>query len=220
LIERCADDHTAANGHAANGYAGQFAYDCDDPNHEEELADDDNEDDEEIAKNDKNEPLSAFLHRQLQNVIHFFVEDWFLSAMLGVITAVLSISVDVAIEYLQQFRLILYEHALKFHAYSAAICWILYITLMTGGAAAVCHAFSKHAVGSGIPEVKVIMHGFVMKNYLTFKTLIVKMISLTLALGSGLPIGKELSEFHGFLYAHCNSVILQVLTTRLVILIR
>ncbi|KHN83478.1 Chloride channel protein 2, partial [Toxocara canis] len=45
--------------------------------------------------------------------------------------------------------------------------------------------------GSGIPEVKVIMHGFKMKNYLTFRTLIAKMIGLTLAIGSGLPIGKE-----------------------------
>ncbi|KHN83479.1 Chloride channel protein 2, partial [Toxocara canis] len=82
-----------------------------------------------------------------RNVLHFLVEDWCLSAMLGIITAVLSVGMDVAIEKLQH-----------------------------------C---------SGIPEVKVIMHGFKMKNYLTFRTLIAKMIGLTLAIGSGLPIGKE-----------------------------
>jgi H+/Cl- antiporter ClcA len=49
----------------------------------------------------------------------------------------------------------------------------------------------KLGVGSGIPEVKVIMHGMMMKKYLTFRTLIAKMIGLTLALGGGLPIGKE-----------------------------
>lgn len=37
---------------------------------------------------------------QYRNVVHFFVEDWFLSAMLGIITATLSISTDVAIEYI------------------------------------------------------------------------------------------------------------------------
>ncbi|KJH45470.1 chloride transporter, ClC family [Dictyocaulus viviparus] len=35
------------------------------------------------------------------------------------------------------------------------------------------------------------MHGFKMENYLTFRTLIAKMVGLTLAMGSGLPIGKE-----------------------------
>lgn len=48
--------------------------------------------------------------------------------------------------------------------------------------------------GSGIPEVKVIMHGFKMKNYLTVRTLVAKMIGLTLAIGGGLPIGKEVTE--------------------------
>ncbi|KHN76412.1 Chloride channel protein 2, partial [Toxocara canis] len=52
--------------------------------------------------------------------------------------------------------------------------------------------------GSGIPEVKVIMHGFKMKNYLTFRTLIAKMIGLTLAIGSGLPIGKEMKNYLTF----------------------
>ncbi|KJH51393.1 chloride transporter, ClC family [Dictyocaulus viviparus] len=46
-------------------------------------------------------------------------------------------------------------------------------------------------LGSGIPEVKVIMHGFVLRNYLTLKTLTAKIIGLTLALGSGMPLGKE-----------------------------
>ncbi|ETN72373.1 hypothetical protein NECAME_18896, partial [Necator americanus] len=44
---------------------------------------------------------------------------------------------------------------------------------------------------SGIPEVKVIMHGFVLRNYLSLKTLIAKIVGLTLTLGSGMPVGKE-----------------------------
>ena len=44
--------------------------------------------------------------------------------------------------------------------------------------------------GSGIPEMKTIMRGVVLKEYLTFKTLIAKIIGLTATLGSGLPLGK------------------------------
>ncbi|VDD90776.1 unnamed protein product [Enterobius vermicularis] len=108
--------------------------------------------------------------------------------MLGIITAILSITVDVAIEYIQHCKAIF---LVLHHEFSALISWIMYITLMTGAAAIFCHIVSKQAVGSGIPEVKVIMHGFVMKGYLTLRTMIAKMIGLTLTLGSGLPVGKE-----------------------------
>jgi chloride channel 2 len=43
----------------------------------------------------------------------------------------------------------------------------------------------------GIPEMKVIMHGFSLNNYLTFRTLVAKVLSLTMILGSGMPLGKE-----------------------------
>jgi len=41
--------------------------------------------------------------------------------------------------------------------------------------------------------VKVIMNGFFLPNYLTMRTLVAKVLSLTLTLGSGLPVGKEAS---------------------------
>ena len=45
--------------------------------------------------------------------------------------------------------------------------------------------------GSGIPEMKTILRGVVLKEYLTFRTLIGKTVGLTAALGSGMPLGKE-----------------------------
>lgn len=47
------------------------------------------------------------------------------------------------------------------------------------------------ASGSGIPELKTILRGVVLKEYLTLKAFIAKVIGLTLALGSGMPVGKE-----------------------------
>ncbi len=53
-------------------------------------------------------------------------------------------------------------------------------------------ALGPHAAGSGIPELKAILAGGVhMKGYLSLKTLIVKILALSCALGSGLPVGKE-----------------------------
>ena len=58
------------------------------------------------------------------------------------------------------------------------------------------HCYIKkyhYFLGSGIPEMKVILRGTVLKRYLSFQTFIAKTIGLIAALGSGLPIGKEVS---------------------------
>ncbi|VDO35849.1 unnamed protein product [Onchocerca flexuosa] len=129
---------------------------------------------------------------QMGNVLYFLMDDWCLSAMLGIITAILSVVMDICIEKLQYSHVVFYE-ALRMRLYHhlALLYWLLHVVLLTFLSAAACLWISKQAIGSGIPEIKVIMHGFKMKNYLTVRTLIAKMIGLTLAIGSGLPIGKE-----------------------------
>lgn len=42
--------------------------------------------------------------------------------------------------------------------------------------------------------MKTILRGVALKEYLTFNTLVAKIIGLTATLGSGLPLGKEVSE--------------------------
>jgi H+/Cl- antiporter ClcA len=49
--------------------------------------------------------------------------------------------------------------------------------------------------GSGIPEMKTILRGVALKEYLTFRTLIAKIVGLTATLGSGMPLGKEV-QYH------------------------
>lgn len=46
--------------------------------------------------------------------------------------------------------------------------------------------------------MKTILRGVVLKEYLTFKTLIAKIIGLTATLGTGLPLGKEVSTEKNF----------------------
>ncbi|KAK2463234.1 hypothetical protein APHAL10511_004889 [Amanita phalloides] len=48
-----------------------------------------------------------------------------------------------------------------------------------------------YAAGSGIPEIKTILSGFVIHGYLGGRTLFTKSVGLALSVGSGLSLGKE-----------------------------
>ncbi|ORE01231.1 hypothetical protein BCV72DRAFT_81745 [Rhizopus microsporus var. microsporus] len=48
-----------------------------------------------------------------------------------------------------------------------------------------------YSAGSGIPEVKVILGGFVIKGFLGIKTLIVKSVGMIFSTSAGLTVGKE-----------------------------
>lgn len=47
------------------------------------------------------------------------------------------------------------------------------------------------AAGSGIPEIKTILSGFVIPNYLDFKVLVVKGVGAVFAVATGMCLGKE-----------------------------
>ncbi|GMR38322.1 hypothetical protein PMAYCL1PPCAC_08517, partial [Pristionchus mayeri] len=166
----------------------------------------DEEEEHDSDNSPENERNDGFLKRHAKNLLHFFVEDWFLSAALGIITAVLSIGTDIAIEYMLHLRIFLFETAHKWHQHAGALVWVGYITVSATLAALFCKAVAPQAVGSGIPEVKVIMHGFVLKNYLSAKTLLAKIVSLVLTLGGGFPVGKEGP------FVHMGSIVANLLT--------
>ncbi|KAJ3322054.1 hypothetical protein HDV06_003655 [Boothiomyces sp. JEL0866] len=56
--------------------------------------------------------------------------------------------------------------------------------------------YAKYAAGSGIPEVKTILGGFIIHRFLGFRTLIVKCLGLVLSVASGLSVGKEGPSVH------------------------
>uniref|UniRef100_A0AAY4D070 CBS domain-containing protein n=1 Tax=Denticeps clupeoides TaxID=299321 RepID=A0AAY4D070_9TELE len=71
------------------------------------------------------------------------------------------------------------------------LVWVTYPMLLVLFASIFCHLVSPQAIGSGIPELKTIIRGVVLKEYLTLKAFIAKVIGLTAGLGSGMPVGKE-----------------------------
>ncbi|XP_020278434.1 chloride channel protein 2 isoform X3 [Pseudomyrmex gracilis] len=117
-------------------------------------------------------------------------EDWVFLALLGIIMALISYSMDRGISMCNNARIWLYQDlttqpALKYLAWvSMPVCLILF-------SAGFVHIVAPQSIGSGIPEMKTILRGVALKEYLTFRTLIAKVIGLTATLGSGLPLGKE-----------------------------
>ncbi|XP_057594776.1 chloride channel protein 2 isoform X2 [Hippopotamus amphibius kiboko] len=71
------------------------------------------------------------------------------------------------------------------------LAWVTYPVVLITFSAGFTQILAPQAVGSGIPEMKTILRGVVLKEYLTLKTLVAKVIGLTCALGSGMPLGKE-----------------------------
>ena len=69
--------------------------------------------------------------------------------------------------------------------------YILFAVTMAGLAGLFVVVLAPYAAGSGIPEVKTILSGFVIRGYLGAWTLIVKAVGMVLAVGAGLSLGKE-----------------------------
>ena len=76
------------------------------------------------------------------------------------------------------------------YLYQFAI-WVSMAWFLTMIAASVGEYISRDAEGSGIPEMKSILAGVNIYRYLSFQTLIGKIIGLTAGLAAGLSIGKE-----------------------------
>ncbi|XP_039645964.1 chloride channel protein 2-like isoform X3 [Perca fluviatilis] len=71
------------------------------------------------------------------------------------------------------------------------LAWVIYPVVLICFSAGFVQILAPPAAGSGIPEMKTILRGVVMKEYLTLKAFVAKIIGLTAALGSGMPLGKE-----------------------------
>uniref|UniRef100_A0A914L5C6 Chloride channel protein n=4 Tax=Meloidogyne incognita group TaxID=654580 RepID=A0A914L5C6_MELIC len=133
--------------------------------------------------------------RILQNVATL-LEDWLLLALLGILVALCSLIMDMAIEYLQTWHVFFIEIVRKntqghLNLISTYSVWAGYMLILVLASAFFVRLISPSAIGSGIPEMKTILRGVILKEFLTLKTLLSKMVGLTLSLGSGLPIGKE-----------------------------
>lgn len=69
--------------------------------------------------------------------------------------------------------------------------FVLIAVILAGCAVIFVKMFAPYACGSGIPEVKTILSGFIIRGYLGKWTLLIKSVTSPLAVASGLSLGKE-----------------------------
>ncbi|CAL4065808.1 unnamed protein product [Meganyctiphanes norvegica] len=71
------------------------------------------------------------------------------------------------------------------------IVYVLWSLLFASLAASLVMMFAPYACGSGIPEIKTILSGFIIRGYLGKWTLLIKALGMILAVSAGLSLGKE-----------------------------
>ncbi|XP_013767654.1 chloride channel protein 2c [Pundamilia nyererei] len=117
-------------------------------------------------------------------------EDWIFLILLGLLMALVSWVVDFCIAICLQAQKWMHG-GLDSNVFLQYLAWVTYPVVLITFSAGFTQILAPQAVGSGIPEMKTILRGVVLKEYLTFKTFVAKVIGLTCALGSGMPLGKE-----------------------------
>uniref|UniRef100_A0A8K9Y0V0 Chloride channel 2c n=1 Tax=Oncorhynchus mykiss TaxID=8022 RepID=A0A8K9Y0V0_ONCMY len=122
-------------------------------------------------------------------------EDWIFLILLGLFMALLSWLVDFGIGICLQSQKWMYVN-LESNVFLQYLAWVTYPVVLITFSAGFTQLLAPQAVGSGIPEIKTILRGVVLKECLTFKTFVAKVIGLTCALGSGMPLGKESPFVH------------------------
>ncbi|ETI28554.1 hypothetical protein G647_01004 [Cladophialophora carrionii CBS 160.54] len=85
--------------------------------------------------------------------------------------------------------------------------FFIFSILFAVSAAVLVKHFSTYAKHSGIPEIKTVLGGFVMRRFLGTWTLVTKSLGLTLAVSSGMWLGKEGPFVH--LACCCANIIMK-----------
>ncbi|RWS28460.1 chloride channel protein 2-like isoform X3, partial [Leptotrombidium deliense] len=122
--------------------------------------------------------------------------DWPLLMTLAVIVATLSILVDFGVNVLhivQHWLLKQYED--NFINY---VIWTCFSVSIVSFCVVIVRNVSPQAGGSGLAEIKVIIRGVILKEYLSMRTLFVKTTLLPLVIASGFGLGKEVTFIHSY----------------------
>eukprot|EP01112_Ceratiomyxa_fruticulosa_P021038 TRINITY_DN7322_c0_g1_i2.p1 TRINITY_DN7322_c0_g1~~TRINITY_DN7322_c0_g1_i2.p1 ORF type:complete len:889 (+),score=170.66 TRINITY_DN7322_c0_g1_i2:280-2946(+) len=151
--------------------------------------------------------------------LYFRSQAWILIVLIAVSSGFLAGVVDVGTEWLSDLRFGFCQHG--FHISRSQCCpgnrdcsswttwsnamrlgiktgwlmdyflYILCAIIFAGLSAWFVKSFARFAAGSGIPEVKTILGGFVIKSFATPMTLLIKCVGLILTVSAGLNAGKE-----------------------------
>ncbi|NWI62964.1 CLCKB protein, partial [Todus mexicanus] len=118
-------------------------------------------------------------------------EDWYFLFVLGVLMATISFVMDQVVFRLYEAHRWLYREVgdilmLKY------LSWTMYPTALAAFSTGFSQSITPHSGGSGIPELKTILTGVVLEDYLAIQNFGAKVVGLTctLACGSTVFLGK------------------------------
>mmetsp|Transcript_5706 Transcript_5706/g.7984 ORF Transcript_5706/g.7984 Transcript_5706/m.7984 type:complete len:773 (-) Transcript_5706:55-2373(-) len=108
---------------------------------------------------------------------------------LGLIAGTLSATIDITIFQLRTAHRLVLE--LTTNVIGQYLLWVLYTIAVLWAGITLTIWLAPQAAGSGVPEMRMVVSGVFLKNVLSFKALIVKILGICMSLGSGAVYGKE-----------------------------
>ncbi|GMR30814.1 hypothetical protein PMAYCL1PPCAC_01009 [Pristionchus mayeri] len=130
------------------------------------------------------------------------IEDWVYLTILGIVCAGMAVLLEYIISRLNQVHLLAYGEVDKIETGwripATYGVWVGYVVLLIMGSAACTKFIAPLASGSGFPEMKCVLRGTILKEYLTIRTMLGKFLGLTLSMSSGIPNGREGPLVHIF----------------------
>uniref|UniRef100_A0A8C6T9V6 Chloride channel K n=1 Tax=Neogobius melanostomus TaxID=47308 RepID=A0A8C6T9V6_9GOBI len=117
--------------------------------------------------------------------------EWYCYAALGALTALLSVLMDLTVAKIIKAHQLLYLN-LEGSVLLQFLCWTLYPACLCAVASWLSHHICPFSAGSGIPEVRTLLAGFELPNYLSVTNMFTKSLGLicTLSAGSTVFLGK------------------------------
>ena len=119
----------------------------------------------------------------------YAIQETLLLLMIGVSANLLAFLLDHLIEALVMGRAAAAQAEGSFLPSYAV--WTGSALVLCALSAMVVQFIGPASAGSGIPQMKSVLGGMRMHNYLSLRTMVAKMLSLVLALAGGLSVGKE-----------------------------
>eukprot|EP00075_Anas_platyrhynchos_P009684 XP_027298937.1 chloride channel protein ClC-Kb isoform X3 [Anas platyrhynchos] len=118
-------------------------------------------------------------------------EDWYFLFVLGVLMALISFMMDLIVFRLYEAHRWLYQEVGDYLVLKY-LSWTIYPVAMAAFSTGFSQSITPHSGGSGIPELKTILTGVVLEEYLAIKNFGAKVVGLTctLACGSTIFLGK------------------------------
>ena len=126
---------------------------------------------------------------------------WMVYALIGIVVGMFSFVMMNTIEFLSKKRRSTLEDAFSYgpsstsEIWKAYFVWLLFSMVCVILSTVIC-GFWPYAAGSGVPDVMAYLNGVTFPKVFNLRTLIGKLMSCSLAVAGGLPVGPEGPMIH------------------------